>query len=441
MFKNLKLPTNPYLLFLPFLAIYIIYVLMFPTNGHRGDEERYIMFAHNLTNGFYSPQPPHVNLTNGPGWPLILVPFIALGLPLICITITNAFFYYLSIIFLYKALKETVSMKTTLIFSFFWACYYVAFQNLPFTHTETFTYLLITMFIYTFIKAFKAVDKKAVKKYTLLAGLILGYIILTKVAFGFVLIFTVIGTVLVWLTNRRAATYRRGMFIALIGLATVAPYMFYIYQLTGRVLFWSTNAGASLYWGSTPYKGEYGDWKLELKQGPEEMGNYNIPGAGDTLIAHHKKDYDEILKYDGMEQDDAFKRMAINNIKNHPLKYLQNCVLNVGRLIFHYPFSHAIQRPKILLVFPINGIILTLMLFSLIPTFRNWRRLPYPLRFMLIFIFMYLGISTMVTALVRMFTVAVPVLLFWIAYIFQKTVRVKLDFDETEGKASEKITG
>ena len=99
--NNIKLPKNPWLLFLPFLVLYIIFVLIFPTTGHQGDEERYLMFANNLVNGFYSPPAPDINLTNGPGWPIILMPFIALGLPLITITIANAFFYYLSIIFLF----------------------------------------------------------------------------------------------------------------------------------------------------------------------------------------------------------------------------------------------------------------------------------------------------------------------------------------------------
>ncbi len=428
MIKNIKLTQNPWLLFLPFLVMFIVYVLVFPTNGHQGDEERYLMFADNLIHGFYSPASPNINLTNGPGWPFILVPFVALGLPLVSITIANAFFHYLSIVFLYKALKETVSKNLTLLFSFFWACYYVAYQNIPFTHTETFTYLLISLLIYALTKAFKPGNSKGVKKYLFLSGFILGYIVLTKVAFGFVLIFMLIGSAILWLTNRQASHYKKGLFIMLIGFATIAPYMFYIYQMTGRVLYWSTNAGASLYWGSTPYNDEYGDWKLVLKQGPVEMGNYNIPGAGDTLVAHHQADYDEIYKYNGLEQDDAFKKIAIKNIRNHPLKYLQNCVLNVGRLIFHYPFSYAIQRPKVLIIFPINGIILTLMLFSFIPTLINWRSLSYPMRFLLIFTFLYLGISSMVTALVRMFTIIVPVLLFWFACIFSKCVKVNLKF-------------
>ena len=430
--NNIKLPKNPWLLFLPFLVLYIIFVLIFPTTGHQGDEERYLMFANNLVNGFYSPPAPDINLTNGPGWPIILMPFIALGLPLITITIANAFFYYLSIIFLYKALKETVSYQLTLLFSMLWACYYVAFQNMPFTHTETITYLLVSVLVFSMVKAFKPGAGKESNKYILLAGFMIGYIVLTKVAFGFVLIFMLAGTLILWLTNRRSVNYKKGLFIMLIGLATVSPYMIYIYQLTGRVLYWSTTAGSTLYWSSTPYKEEYGDWKLELKQGPVEMGNYNIPGSGDSLVAHHQEDYNEIYKYKGVEQDDVWKRKAIENIKKHPGKYLQNCLYNIGRLVFHYPFSQAVQRPKVLLVFPANGIILTMMLFCIIPTFKNWRKVSYPIRFMLFFTILYLGASTLVTAYVRMFTIIVPILLFWFAYIFSKTVKVNLGFSKTE---------
>ena len=427
---KIKLPQNPWILFLPFLAFYIVFVLMFPTTGHQGDEERYLLFAKNLVNGFYSPPAPDINLTNGPGWPIVLMPFIALGLPLITITIANAFFYYVSTIYLYKALKETVSYNLTVLFSMLWACYYVAFQNMPFTHTETITYLLVSVLIYSMVKAFKPGTIKEVRKYLLMAGFMIGYIVLTKVAFGFVLIFMLAGTILLWLTNRNALNYKKGLFIMLMGFATVLPYMVYVYSITGRVLYWSTTAGSTLYWSSTPYKDEYGDWKLELKQNPVDMGNYNIPGSGDSLVAHHQEDYNEIYKYKGVEQDDVWKAKAFENIRKHPGKYLQNCLYNIGRLVFHYPFSMAVQRPKVLLVFPANGIILTMMLFCMIPTFINWRRISYHVRFLLFFTVLYLGASTLVTAYVRMFTIIVPILLFWFAYIFQETVKVNLRFSK-----------
>ena len=427
--KNIKITRNPYLLFLPFLIVLIIFAILNPTTGY-GDEHRYLTFANNLVHGFYSPPPPNVNLTNGPGYPIILTPFVALNLPLIYITLLNPFFYYFSIIFLYKALLKVVSYKTTLIFSFFWACYYLGYQNIVYVMTETLTYLLISILIYSLINVFQSTNRSRTRKYIILSGFILGYIVLTKIAFIYVLFAMLAGSVLLWVFNRKESNYKRLAAITVAGFITVLPYLIYAYALTGRMFYFNTNTGDSLYWASTPFANEYGDWKGDLSQGAAVLSNYNIPGAVDTLVAHHQKDFDIINQYSGYLKDSVFKKIAINNIKNHPLKFLQNCFYNAGRLVFHYPFSQAIQRPKILLVFPINGIILTLMLFSLIPTFLNWRKLSIPLRFLLIFTFLYLGMSTLVSALVRMFTIIVPILLFWFANIFQNTVKVNLRFDD-----------
>lgn len=429
--NNIKITRNPFLLFSPFLVLFIIYIIINPTEG-LGDERRYLMFAHNLVNGFYSPPMPNINLTNGPGYPIILAPFVAFGFPLRVMALMNAIFYYFSIIFLYKALEQTVSYKMALTFSFFWACYYIAYQNIPFITTETFTYLLVSILIFTLIKSFKSADSKENKKYPFIAGFVFGFIVLTKIAFVYVLLVMLLGGLLLWLTNRKKRNHQINFLILIVAFATVLPYMVYTYNLTGRMFYWNSNSGGVLYWSSTPFKDEYGDWKEDLTQGTLEFGNYNIPGAGDSLKAHHQKDYNEIFKYDGMAQDDAFKKIAINNIKAHPLKYLQNCIYNVGRLIFHYPFSQAIQRPKVLLVLPLNGIVFSLLLFCLIPTFKNWQEIIYPLRIMLIFAFLYLGLSSLVTAYVRMFTIIVPILMFWFAYIFQKSVTINFKFKRKE---------
>ncbi len=68
--KTLKGIKNPYLLFSPFLILFIVYVLIFLTDGHSGDQPRYLRFARNLIHGSYSP--PEVDLRNGPGYPLII---------------------------------------------------------------------------------------------------------------------------------------------------------------------------------------------------------------------------------------------------------------------------------------------------------------------------------------------------------------------------------
>lgn len=214
-----------------------------------------------------------------------------------------------------------------------------------------------------------------------------------------------------------------------IALATTLPYLIYTYQLTGRVFFWGTG-NDSLYWMSNPEPNEYGSWFPDQTMDSElTFFSYYIPGCRDSIKAHHGKDLAEIHKYTGLERDDAYKTIAVKNIKAHPLKYLQNVIYNTGRLLFQYPFSYGVYRPKVLIVFPLNGIILTLLLISLLPTFINWKKILFPIRFLLLFVLLYLAGSLTVVTYIRMFAIIVPILLLWIAFTFQNTLNFNLKFD------------
>ena len=162
--KITRITKNPYLLFSPFLCFYILYILLFPSD-FSGDEIRYLRFAKNLIHGFYSPPAPDIDLTNGPGYPLLLSPFVAIGLPLVFMALLNAVFYYLSIILLFKALKQTVELNMALIFSCFWACYYVAFGTMNTIVPETFTFLLVSLLIFSLVKVFKTDNSKEIRRF------------------------------------------------------------------------------------------------------------------------------------------------------------------------------------------------------------------------------------------------------------------------------------
>ncbi len=427
--KKIGILHNPFILFIPILIGLIIYVFFVPTNGLRGDEPRYLNYAYNLIHGYYSPPSPNIVLLNGPGYPLVLIPFLLLKLPLISLTILNAIFFYLSIIFLYITLKQIVTYTHTLLFSFAWALYYLAYQNVPYIMTEPFTYLLITIFIYSTFMAFQSGNKILKNKYLIIAGFIFGYIVLTKLIFGYVLIIMLIGSGLIWILKRRNSDFKKVFFITTLAFLTTCPYLLYTYHLTGRLLYWGTGSD-NIYWMSTPYKGEYGDWHPDLNINTIEFGNYYIHGADSMLRVHHQKEFEDINRYSGIERDDAYMRFAILNIKKHPLKYADNIIDNIGRLIFSYPWSQAEQLPKLLKVFPINGAILTLIILSLIPTFINWNKIPSYLQFLLIITLLYLGGSSIVCALVRMFTIIVPILFIWLAFIINHTVKIKLKINE-----------
>lgn len=447
--KNIRLTRNPYLLFSPFLLFYIVVVLLLQSNIFWGDELSYLTQAKNILHGFYSPPAPNIQLRNGPGYPIILVPFVALHVPLVYIKLLNAFFLYLSIVFLFKALIQMVSFRKALIAGLFWGCYYNALDFIFMLYSEVFTVFLVSVLVYFLIKAFDAVDLKKSKKYIYGSGFILGYIVLTKVIFGYVLLFMLIGSALLWLINRHAANYKRGIIILFVAFATVIPYLSYTYYLTGRVFYWSTTGGNNLYWMSGLAEEEYGSWfpdpatvgytGIPLVNGKEETqqgGQLNLknrtiytPGAADSIKLHHQKYFEEINKYTGVERDDAYKRVVMEKIKSHPGKFIKNCISNIGRILFNYPYSYTPQKPGTLFRLPLNGILVVLILFCLVPTFLNWQRIIYPLRFLLFIALLYLGGSIFGSAEIRMFTVIVPILLVWIACIIQKTMKINLKFD------------
>jgi len=430
--KKLFVTKNPYLIFLPFLLLYIAIILFLPTDGKFGDETYYLKFAHNIINGFYSPSAPDVDLMYGPGYPIIIAPFIALNLPLIYITLLNAALYYFSIILLFKSLLLVVNFRIAVITSLFWALYYHSFEQLHLIYTETITSFLISLIIYCTIKAFSPDNTRNTNKLIIIAGFALGYVALTKVIFGYVLICMLIGSGIIYLKNRNSVNYRKGLFILLIAIATTLPYLIYTYHLTGRILYWGTSGGTNLYWMSSPYPRENGDWYNFDKLESNYINNYeysSMPGRFDSIRVNHLKDREDLYKFKGVEQDDLYRKIAIQNIKSHPLKFLQNCISNVGRFFFNYPKSYVLQRPINLIRLPLNGTLILILSFCSIPTVISWYRIVYPIRFMIFIALLYMGGSILGSTEPRMFSVIVPILLIWIAYIYQKSVKIKWKFD------------
>jgi 4-amino-4-deoxy-L-arabinose transferase-like glycosyltransferase len=445
--RSIKITKNPFLLFALFLLLYIVLVLILPTHGSTGDENRYLMFSEHLLHGFYSWPAPNIDIGDGPGYPILIMPFLALNLPLIFITLLNAILYYLSIILLFKSLQQIVSFRITLICCLFWACFFNSYENMTLILPETFTAFLISLLLFNVLVAFDTKNSKRSKKYTYFSGFTIGFIVLTKIIFGYVLLCLLVGCGLLWLMNRKAINYKRVVFILLIAFTTVSPYLFYTYHLTGRIFYWGTSGGNNLYWMSTPIESEYGSWLQIPAPGSDSVtlkkNNHNAESGGlinlknriqytpeyqDSIKSRHQKDYEEINKYKGVEMDDAYKRIAINNIKSHPIKFIQNCISNIGRILFNYPYSYKLQNPGTLLRFPLNGVIVVLMLFCIIPTFKNWKKIIFSIRFMLFFALLYLGGSIFASAETRMFTVIVPMLLIWIAFVIQKAIKINIEW-------------
>ncbi|MFB6318227.1 ArnT family glycosyltransferase [Saccharicrinis sp. FJH54] len=428
--KKNTFTKNPYILFSPFLIIYVIYILVVQQNIFIGDENRYIYYAQNLIQGYYSPPPPEIWLDKGPGYSILLVPFVKLNIPYLFIKLLNAVFLYLSLVLLFKVLTKIAHRILSLAACVFWGFYINSFENIQYILPETFSTFLVVLFIFLNINLF---NKKKISYLRLtFSGFILGFLALTKVIFSYVIVTLIVIWIIQLLSRKNSAPNIRVMLLLAMSFLTLSPYLVYTYTLTGKFFYLSNVGGNNLYWMSTPYENEYGNWFPFHQLDIDSALLQENPILEINTKYNHKKDHEYFLKLKGSEQDEAYKEVAIRNIKNHPKKFLENCFSNAGRLLFNFPYSYSFQKPQTLFRLPFNGIISVFSLILLLPTILNWKKIPLDIRFLLLFTCIYLGGSLLGSAETRMFTIIVPVLIYWIIYMLNKTITFKLLFSKGE---------
>jgi hypothetical protein len=423
-----KLTRNPFIIFSPFLFFYAYVIIVNKWPTLYGDEIRYVDFAHNLIHGFYSPPAPHINLWNGPGYPLILVPFIAVHVPVLYITLLNAVYQYLSIVFLYKALRLVANHKIALISALLLAVYPNALAVLPILYTEAFTGFLVSLLVY-----FVALSYTSGKlKHVIAAGIVLGYLTLTKIIFGYVLVICIAICAFMLLFKRSRSFYLNPVKTLLIAFAVTVPYLTYTFYITGKAFYWGNSGGMSLYWMSSPFDNEYGDWKLPDLSNKQYPTLFKSAETVAVLRKNHSKEIQFILKHNEIEQDGLFKQRAIENIKKNPLKFAKNYYYNISRMLFNFPYSYSYQDGAIVRNIISGSLILWSSVIGIILTMYNWRKIIAPVKFMLLVTGVYLALSGALSSYPRQLDVMVPVLLFWIGYLAFNIRKINLKFEDRE---------
>ena len=418
--------SNPFLLFFPFFILFILIILRYSTDTLEGDEGRYYEFANNLLRGYYSPPAPNINLWSGPGYPIFLMPFVWLEAPLILIKLTNALLQYLSIVLLFLAIDKYISRKYALICSFFWALYYISYQELYSMLTEPLTSFLSSLILYFVTRISSPGGPRAL--YLVFSGLTIGFLALTKIVFGYVILGMLVICVVALLFKRSKGYGRSCTLLLLTALFLNVPYLIYTYNLTGKVLYWGNSGGSSLYWMSTPVEGEFGEWNNSTFTA--NCGHdLRIPCNSSLFARNHQDDINRISQLPIIDQDDEFKVLAINNIKSYPMKYVRNCISNFSRMFFGIPNSYFYQREQTIWRILPNSIVLTLLLFSTILTVANFRTINFELRLIVGLTVLYLSISLLVSAYPRQLYVVIPFFLFWFAYICKRALVVKFRLD------------
>lgn len=400
---------NIYLKLVPFLVLYLTICFVFAPHDFVLDEKRYISYAHDLLRGFYSFPAPNISLWSGRGYSAVIVPFVFLKLPLMAIRLLNGFLLYFSLIIIYKCINIYTTRKSALIFTIILGLYFPVFEKLPLTETECFTWFLITSICYLFVKSLR--EEKVNWELIILCGFTIAYLAMTKIIFGYVILGMLIFSILMLVFTKLRLVAKKSTYIFSIAMIFCLPYLIYTYSLTKKIFYWSDSGSMSLYDMSVPFANDSGDWKDYSQM--QENPNYK-PFA------------DSLLKLSSSEKDSVYRTRAIKNIKRYPKKYLLNCVANLGRLLFSYPFTNMQEDVKTYYTIIPNMFVAVFIVITLGLSLFNYKKVPDELFLLLIFILIYLAGSTLVSAFRRMFYITMPFWILFFAYVLNNIVTIKI---------------
>ena len=405
---------SPVILIYAYLFMYIL-IYFWLLNSNRlsstcvADECRYIQFAENLLNGFYSPPPPNINLWSGPGFPIFLMPFVALDISRNILILVNIFLSFFSIIATYYTAKIYLSNNQSFIVANIWAFYYIHYQEIFTVLSEPLAALLFIGVFFYISRYFKYKFKKDI----LIASLLLGWLVLTKVILSYVLIFALISYSFFCIFKR--VIHFSVLSVVLGAFLVTVPYQIYTYNLTGKIFYFANSGGSALYFMTSPFPGEFGEWNngsFTANCGH----NPGVPCNAEQFAKNHGGFFDSLKLMSPVKADEALKKVAINNIIRYPMKYFKNYINNFSRMLFNIPNSYYYQQESTIFRIIPNAILFTFILIALFFTINLNKHFPISILYFIIFIGIYLFISLLVSIYPRQFNIIVPGILIWVFY-------------------------
>jgi len=121
----------------PLLIVYVLVFMLGYEDGFRKDEIRHVFYAENLLNGFYSPSDVEF-IWNGPGYPIFLMPFIAVNASFFAIRFFNVILLFASVWLVLKGLSCYLTQKKALLVACLFGLYWPIWGELGLMMTEIF---------------------------------------------------------------------------------------------------------------------------------------------------------------------------------------------------------------------------------------------------------------------------------------------------------------
>lgn len=405
--------------FLPLLVAYIIVVFVFSSDVLIGDETRHLQYATNLIDGYYT-QAANPEFRNGPGYPLVLALALSLKLPYIAIKLINTLFLLFAAVFFYKTLAVYLKPVHALVLSYFLALYPPVLKWSIYLYSESFALFLVCGFLYFFLKLHREASSKTFNR--IISALFLGMLALTKVIFGYVVVSTLLFCSVYYLF-KRSKKVRNGILVLMGSFMLCLPYLLYTYSMTGKAFLWGTGGGEILYWRSTPYPDEYGDWiNKDLILGHYKGGDYYDTSQ---LIENHRPFIESLESYSIVQRDSIYKQKAIDQMMDYPVKYLRNTGASALRLFFNYPYSYTPQKTTTYFYIVPNMFLCVFLFLAILLTIRNPAGIPAEVRFLALFSLIFIGGLILLDGHVRHLLPILPILLFYIIFVGKKLIRIE----------------
>lgn len=410
--------TTVFWISLFYLLIYSAVVLIFQDRNLIGDENRYLVHANCLWNLQFTPDDKDMWLWNGPGYPMMLMPFVLFFKdPVTPIRLLNALLLSSSLIIFYHALRFVVSKSVAFVAFIAFANYFILWKNLPLIMTEIPIVFLSCLIIYYLFKKVKG------KYDILILALLFAFTVMVKIVYGYIITISIFFFFLYYFVIKRDTYFLQMAKMFALALLFCLPWLSYTYYKSGKIFYWAASGGMSLYWMSNPAPDEYGEYM--------DYSFNSAIGVPEAKIGFEKTHGEEIraivknFKYE--KRDEEFKRVAMENIKAKPQAFVKNVFCNIGRFFFNYPYSYYKQRPSTLVNILVNGPLLSLILLSTLILLLNLRQTYSPLIVILVVAFGYMAINFLLSVHIRMSYVLIPTLFAWFA-IYLEDIRAKYSF-------------
>lgn len=408
--------------FIPLFILYLVIVTLFSRHEVSGDESRHLRYATNITHGYYA-NPGDLEVANGPGYPLFLVPMVALGLPYWLMRSVNIFLLFGAVWYMYKALRLYIPEKQAILCAYLFGLYPTIFKWLPKLYSEALGLFLLAGFIYYALVYVKA--QKQNSRHLLYAGLFLGFLTLTKYVFIHLLLATLAFLVVAYLFTRKKE-FRLYAAVFALGCLVYAPFVIHTLVTTDKFMLTGDNGAEILYWRTTPFPEENGDWiSFDVVQGKDEIDN--LEGwAVEKLQANHLAFIQEIKDLPLEERSRRMMQKALENIKANPMNFIRNTAGSFLRLFFNFPHSYTTQKfQSFFYILPGSFLFVFTMLGVLIALF-NYKMSPLELLPFFLLGLMYIGELTLLNGTARNLLVISPLLFLFNAYVWNCQVQIKL---------------